>query len=156
MHIHTVQKEAFEIVGVKWQGTYEQAGTGEIRHMMSQFRERVNEIPNAVDTGHLLGISVHDFSGGFTYYIGLAVKQVTQVPEGMTSLTVPAQLYATLIHPTGEEVFQSYQAVETWIQQQGYQAVTYPITHLEVYPASYQPLTDQPEFTIHIPIKEQS
>ncbi|MGD8191679.1 GyrI-like domain-containing protein [Brevibacillus ginsengisoli] len=154
MKINTVQKDSFQIVGIKWQGTYEQAGNGEIRQAMSQFRERMSEIPETVQPRYILGISVHDIPNGFTYYIGSEVKQAAQLPEGMISFIVPSQLYATLNHPTGEEVYQSYETIDHWIKQEGYQTVTEPINYLEVYPATYDPQTDQPMLTIMVPIKD--
>lgn len=157
MEILIVDKSAFQLVGLTWQGTFEQAGAGEIRQVMQKVRERQEQILNRIDPSTILGITQSMTQTSFTYTVGFEVEHVDQIPlpEGMSHITVPAQLYAKAIHPTAEEVFQSYQRVFEWIKLQGYQQVDQHMNHLELYPVTYNPLTDTPELTIMIPIQKE-
>jgi predicted transcriptional regulator YdeE len=42
-----------------------------------------------------------DYNGDYTYFIGEEVTSLTEIPEGMTTHTVPAQTYAKFTSPSG-------------------------------------------------------
>ena len=43
-------KEAFQAIGLKWEGTFAEAGAGGIRAVHRLMQERLSEIPHALHT----------------------------------------------------------------------------------------------------------
>jgi predicted transcriptional regulator YdeE len=151
MEAKLLNKEAFKAIGVKWIGTFEQAAKGEIKNFHRGFLERKNEIECAVNPENILGLSYHINENGFTYYLALEVEDTVAVPEGMELITVPANAFASTEYK-GTAVHEAYTGLYTWIKQNGYSINQSELEHLEEYPGSFDPLKDEPELRIHIPI----
>ncbi|PAK49433.1 GyrI-like domain-containing protein [Paenibacillus sp. 7541] len=149
-------KPAFQAVGIKWEGTYAEAGAGGIRAIHEQLQERLAEIPYAIHKDTMLGLSYHAHPGaeGFTHYATVEVEKVGDIPEGMVAIAVPELTYATCHHAKQQNIQQSYTNVYNWIREQGYQEKAPDgLTHLEQYPMEQDPYDDQPEFVIMIPVE---
>lgn len=151
MDTKIVKKEPFKAVGVKWIGTFEQAAKGEIKNFHKGFLERKNEIECAVNPDNILGLSFHINETGFTYYLALEVEGTVAIPEKMELITVSPYTFVTTEYK-GTAVHEAYTALYTWIKQNGYNLSQIDLEHLEEYPGSFDPLTDEPELRIHIPI----
>jgi predicted transcriptional regulator YdeE len=151
MNAKIVKKEPFKAIGVKWIGTFEQAAKGEIKSFHKGFLERKNEIECAVNPENILGLSYHINETGFTYYLALEVEDTVDIPEEMELITVPAYEFASTEYK-GTAVHEAYTSLYTWIKQNGYSLEQSELEHLEEYPGSFDPLTDEPELKIHIPI----
>jgi predicted transcriptional regulator YdeE len=152
-----VTKEAYRAIGLKWEGTFAEAGAGGIRRIHEQLRERMREIPQPASMTHFYGLSYQAYPGnaGFVHY---AVVETTDdagyVPEGMTAVEVPTLSYAKCEHAKGQSIDKSYRNVYEWIERQGYAAVSPgELTHCEIYSLSRDPYDPDPEFTIMIPIE---
>jgi predicted transcriptional regulator YdeE len=153
MQAKIVVKEALTAVGYCWKGTFEQAGAGEIRSLMSQFRERMNDISNLTSNESILGLSFDVSKEGFTYYICREVKKVDELPEGMKAVSIPSLTYATYDHRKDQNIEESYSTIYQWIKEKGYaEDEKQELTHFEIYPMKYDPMKDRPELTINIPI----
>ncbi|UFJ40314.1 GyrI-like domain-containing protein [Brevibacillus humidisoli] len=152
-----VTRTGFQAIGLKWEGTFAEAGAGDIRRVHQEMHRRLQEIPHVVQPDKLLGLSYHAHPGaaGFTHYAVVEVGKVEQVPAGMVHLSVPTLTYAKCEHRKGQEIIRSYQNLYTWIEQQGFSPFKGDLTHLEEYPMAQDPHTDDPEFTILIPIEKQ-
>ncbi|MBB6454052.1 putative transcriptional regulator YdeE [Salirhabdus euzebyi] len=151
-----VNKEAFKAVGLKWEGTFEEAGAGEIRKVHAQMQERLNEIQHVVNPETLLGLSYHarPDGKGFTHYAVVEVEKIEEVPTNMVSLSVPTLSYAKCGHKKGQDISQSYNNIYAWIASQGYKENNVDhLTHFEKYPMKQDPYTEEPEFEILIPVK---
>lgn len=152
-----VHMPSFKAIGLKWSGSFAEAGAGDIKHVHAQFRDRIDEIPHPLEADKLLGLSYHAHPGaeGFTHYITMKVdSQVTEAPPGMHLLEVPALLYAKCEHRKGQNIGQSYQNLYKWIEEQGLRASQGDLTHVELYPRAQQPYDPDPEFTILIPVED--
>jgi Bacterial transcription activator, effector binding domain. len=101
-----VSRPSFEAVGIRWEGTFEEAGAEEI-------------------------------------------------PEGMTSLAVPALTYARSEHRQGGNIDSSYTNIFAWIENQGYLLHKGNVTHFEQYPMAQDPYSKYPEFTIMISVEQE-
>ena len=77
-----VHKEASVVVGLKWEGTFAEAGAGGIRVIQSEFKRRLNEIQHVLHPDELLGLSYHMTETGFTHYVGVEVDAATQELPG--------------------------------------------------------------------------
>lgn len=155
MGITVTERESFDAIGVRWEGTFKQAQAGEIRTFMQQFRERLEELPDGTDTSSVFGISYDVSAEGFTYYLCCKVlDSVGELPDGMERITVPSLTYATYKHSEEENVSDSYTKVYEWIKENGYNVdEKASLEHLEIYPADYQPINERPRLIINIPIK---
>jgi predicted transcriptional regulator YdeE len=143
---------AFRAVGLKWEGTFDQAAAGGIRAIQKQMKERLGEIAHVLHPEQLLGLSYHVQPGGFTHYSVVEVATVEDVPEGMVEVTVPALTYAVYEHRKGQNIEGSYRNLYAWIAAQGKKARTDDVTHVEQYAMEQDPETSDPEFTILIPL----
>ncbi|MBM7583670.1 putative transcriptional regulator YdeE [Bacillus pakistanensis] len=153
MQAKIVEKEALTAVGYCWKGTFEQAGAGEIRSLMSQFREKMNEIPYLTSKESILGLSFDVSKEGFTYYICREVHKVDELPNGMKAVSIPSLTYATYKHSVDQDIEESYSTIYKWMKEKGYaEDDKQKLTHFEIYPMKYDPMRDRPELTINIPI----
>ncbi|MEJ9218247.1 GyrI-like domain-containing protein [Paenibacillus glucanolyticus] len=151
-----MSKEAFQAVGLKWEGTFAEAGAGGIRAIHRMLQERLPEIPYAIHTDTLLGLSYHAFPDGegFIHYGIVEVERIEEIPAGMVSLSVPALTYAACEHSRQHSIEQSYNNIYSWIHEQGYTEYNPDhLTHFEKYPMSQDPYADNPEFIIMIPVQ---
>lgn len=150
------RKEAFQAVGLRWEGTFAEAGAGGIRAVHRTLQERLVEIPYAIHTDTMLGLSYHAVPGGdgFIHYAVVEVEQIDQVPDGMVTVSVPGLTYATCSHRKDQSIDQSYNHIYAWIKEQGYSEHNPDhLTHFEKYPMSQDPYSDDPEFIIMIPVR---
>ncbi len=151
-----VAKEGFRAVGLKWEGTFAEAGAGGIRRIHEKLRARMKEIPEPVSTTHFYGLSYHAYPGGegFTHYAVIETTDGTgYVPEGMVAVEVPTLNYAKCEHAKGGSIDTSYRNIYKWIEDRGYSVFQGELTHFEIYSLSRDPYDPDPEFTIMIPIQ---
>lgn len=156
-NVKVVSKEGFQAIGIKWEGTFEEAFAGAIRKIQEEMHQRLAEIPNIADSEVLLGLSYHaSLDGkGFTHYAAVKVDKVAEIPNGMVSITVPELTYAQTEHHKGQSVKTSYDNIYEWIRSEGYQENNADeLTHFEMYPMNQDPYDTDPEFTIRIPVKK--
>lgn len=150
------KKEAFQAVGLKWEGTFAEAGAGGIRAVQLQLQQRLDEIPYAIHKETMLGLSYHAFPGGegFIHYAAVEVERVDKLPEGMVAVSVPTLTYACCEHRKEHSIEQSYNNIYAWIREQGCKEYSPDhLTHFEKYPMNQDPYGDGPEFTIMIPVQ---
>ncbi|WP_342553345.1 GyrI-like domain-containing protein [Paenibacillus sp. FSL R7-0652] len=149
-----VHKDNAVMIGLKWEGSFADAGAGEIRRVQTEFKHRLHEIRNVLHPEELLGLSYHMTDTGFVHYAAVEVdhKTLQSIPEGMIKFEVPSHTYAKCSHVKGHLVESSYNRIYTWIEEQGYHLSKGSLTHYEVYPMEQDPYDPEPEFTILVPI----
>lgn len=145
-------KESFQAIGLKWEGTFAEAGAGGIRAVQKELHNRLKEIKHIVDPEKLLGLSYHVTEGGFTHYAVVEVERAEDIPDGMTMVTVPTLTYAKCEHKKGQNIETSYTNMYAWIENQGYMLHKGDLTHFEEYPMQQDPYNKDPEFVIMIPV----
>lgn len=145
-----VQRDAFTAIGLKWEGTYRQAGQGLVRPTHDAMEARQHEVAHRVAPYNILGVS-YNREEDFTYYLCVAVSQVESVPEGMAVVTVPAHRYAAFHKRPDIGVSEAYDAVFAYMRENGLQQAEGPLSIVEIH----QPKRDQErlDFTIMIPIR---
>lgn len=148
-----ITKDSFHAVGLKWAGTFAEAGAGGIRVIHTEMQNRLKEIENVLHPETLLGFSYHNIEGGFTHYAVVEVEKIENIPEGMLSNTLPTLTYAKCEHKKGQNIDTSYHKISAWIESHGYKVLLGDITHFEEYPMSQDPYSKDPEFVIMIPIE---
>lgn len=148
-----VTKDAFSAVGLKWTGTFAEAGAGGIRVVQTNMQNRLQEIKHVLNPDTLLGLSIHNFEGGFTHYAVVEVGEINDVPDGMTTITVPSLTYAKCEHQRGQSIELSYNNIFAWIEKQDYELHKDDITHFEKYSMIHDPYSTDPEFVIMVPVK---
>lgn len=155
--VKIVSKSGFHAIGLKWEGTFEEAFAGGIRKVQEEMHRRLNEIPNIMNDDILLGLSYHAKLGGkgFTHYAAVEVSNINYIPEKMVTISVPPLTYAQTEHNKGQSVKHSYDNLYEWIRNEGYRERNADgLTHFEQYPMKQDPYDTDPEFTIHIPLKK--
>ena len=87
--------------------------------------------------------------GGFDYMAGMAVRPVTETPEGLEVRKVPAARYAVFACPV-QSIGQTYQYIfNEWRAKSGYE-IDHATPAFEEYPPATD--TDAPVL-LHIPIR---
>lgn len=67
------------------------------------------------------------------YWIGIEVKEFIGVPDGMFSLEIPPQKYASIRHKgPNDEIGYSYRELHSWIEEKGYNRLKNE-WHLEIH-----------------------
>ncbi|WP_405154390.1 GyrI-like domain-containing protein [Paenibacillus sp. FSL K6-0108] len=152
-----VRKEAATVIGLKWEGTFAEAGAGGIRVVQTEFKRRLHEISDVLHPQELLGLSFHMTDTGFIHYVAVEVGErgAEAIPTGMVKVDVPACDYAKCSHVKGQLVEVSYNRIYAWIEDQGHTVADGPLTHYEVYPMDQDPYDPEPEFTIFIPVNHK-
>ncbi len=151
-------KERF-IVGLAWEGTFEQAASGAIHKVIEATKERMNEIEGKVNESELIGISIHDRRGGFVHYVGWEVVRGTEIPSGMTNCVLPEGTYLISRHNQSEEIGKTYTKIKQVIKDKSLTALkpqdvdSYDELPIKVELHSLDTfLKGELEFEIHIPV----
>jgi predicted transcriptional regulator YdeE len=152
-----ISKPAFTAVGLKWEGTFAEAGSGSIRAVHEKLIRLLPDIPGQTAPGLFYGLSYHAHPGapGFIHYAVVEVegsRLSESIPNELLCLEVPGMTYAKCEHRKGQSIDKSYQNIYLWIESQGFQLADAELTHFEIYRADHDPYGTDPEFAILIPI----
>ncbi|CAH0234227.1 hypothetical protein SRABI96_02756 [Peribacillus sp. Bi96] len=161
--LEIIKKPAFNAVGYKWQGTFEEAGKGGIHALHVQMKENARFVQPIIDPDVLLGINHHNIPGGFTHYIAVEVSAGHPVLDCMESLNITERWYARHTHERGEDITSTYEMISDRIRECGYRPLKEE--NMEVYDQLPIKLelykidligSEDPEFEILIPIESGS
>jgi len=122
MEPNIVTRGEFKVVGLRYEGKNQ---SGEIRQMWGEFMPRAAEIEHCVDPDVFYGVcSDAKDTGEFAYTAGREVSSLSDIPDGMVALTVPAAKYAVFTHKGKlETLAQTYELIyKTWLPESGYEA----------------------------------
>jgi len=152
--IEVIARPAFAAVGMRWEGTFAEAGAGGIRAVQRNLASRLAEIEGRTDDGILLGLSYHASpdASSFVHYAAVRVDGRGATPDGMARVDVPALTYAATAHRKGQSIDATYRNLYRWIEQQGLSVLEGSLTHCEEYPLAQDPDDPDPEFAIWIPV----
>jgi predicted transcriptional regulator YdeE len=148
-----VRKEGFKALGMKWQGTFEEASKGGIQKLFPELKAVSDGIENKAEPGIAIGLSYHNLTGGLTYYLCHEVSEIGEIRYGLEIVEVPPYTFAVLEHQ-GPEIMESYQLLYSWIEEQGYSLDQQILEHLEEYSAEYDPQQGDLKLNIYIPVKQ--
>ncbi|MCQ6562494.1 effector binding domain-containing protein [Paenibacillus mendelii] len=122
----------------------------EIPKAAVELKRRIGEIANRVVPERMIGVFVAgDYSQDEDgYWVCVQVEEIADVPEGMSSLTVPPQSYAVTLHKGRTDmIFRTYELLHHWIAEHGYERVQRS-WHLEIYEQWGEP-ADTVEVLLH-------
>ncbi|MFC4103364.1 GyrI-like domain-containing protein [Paenibacillus xanthanilyticus] len=87
-----VPRGGFRAVGLRWEGTFAEAGQGAIRPLQAQMIARIGEVSDAIEADTLVCVSFTR-EGGFVHYIAVQVREDAPVPEGMHDFSLETANY---------------------------------------------------------------
>ncbi|RKN77048.1 GyrI-like domain-containing protein [Paenibacillus ginsengarvi] len=152
LEVNLITKQAFQAIGLRWDGTFQGAAKGEIRELIAEFKRRLNEISGIVIRDRILGFSEGHTKEGFTYFVMVETLQSDEIPDGMTALSIPTYTYAVCEHQKGMNIDKTYEDLAAWYSAEGYELVP-NARSFETYPFHYNPLVDEPEFCVYNPVQ---
>jgi AraC family transcriptional regulator len=140
---------SFSVVGMDYKGRT----PWKIPQLWRTFGPRIEEIVNVVNPTVSYGLtSTYQEKKGFTYIACVQVSRIEQVPQGMTSFTVPEQLY--VVFPCNLAKFRKiyYGVRKQWAPENGYELTLGP--EFERYDDSYNPRNRNSEFEMYLPVRK--
>lgn len=151
-----VTKGEFVAVGLKWEGTYEEAAAGGIGALQDRMADRVGELAAVVHPETLLGIS-YVREDGFTLYLCFEVAGTNEVPEGMHRITVPAQTYASVRKTKEQSVDVAYRCIHQFMERDGCKRAAGSEMNIEAYSSAHRCASKEPfAMNIFIPVEHSS
>jgi len=88
-----------------------------LQSRLAEIKETVN--PERFIGAYVVGDCPEEMDG---YWIGVEVKQLNEIPEGMVGLTVPSRKYAVITHEgPNTEIKETYKVLHRWMKSQGYE-----------------------------------
>lgn len=139
--------------------SFPQNSSPQIGQLWERFKPRMDEIPLA-KPNYCLGICSPSHpeiqmskDDCFVYMAALPVSQLQEVPEGMTTMIIPAGRYAKFTHKgTIAELQHTVNYIwGTWLPKCDYQRREGP--DFELYDQRFDPQTLSGEFDIYVPIQ---
>jgi len=129
-----------------------QAAAG-IPDQWQRFTPHLGTIPKQVGKTAYGAVYHFDREGDFDYLCGVEVADASNLPQGLTSLSVPSQRYAVFSHPGHIAGIRAFCAAiwEKGIPAAGVKPVDAPT--LERYGPEFNPLTGLGGFEVWIPIE---
>ncbi|WP_173916716.1 GyrI-like domain-containing protein [Halobacillus sp. Marseille-Q1614] len=113
----------------------------EIPRAAKVLKERIEEINNILNPGQQIGAFVVEESSPEEdgYWIGVQVSEYKDIPENMTTLTIPPHRYAAILHKgPNDQIRNSYEKLHQWIGEKGYTRSN-KSWNLELYQKENQP-----------------
>lgn len=113
----TKKVESFQVMGLEVRTTNkaEFSGNGRIASLWQQFfaEDTAAKIPNKIDNAIIVCYYDYesDYTGEYSYLVGVRVEDLEEIPESMAGLTVPTGNYAIFTTNKGPVV---PEIVKTW------------------------------------------
>lgn len=150
-----VTKGEFMAVGLKWEGTYEEAAAGGIGTLQDLMADRIGELSNVIHPETLLGIS-YVRKDGFTLYLCFEVAEAGEVPEGMHRITVPSNTYAHVRKTKEQSVDAAYSSIHRFMECEGCTRSPGSEMNIEAYLSAHRCASKEPfAMDIFIPVEHK-
>ncbi|MEH7120890.1 GyrI-like domain-containing protein [Neobacillus vireti] len=152
MTISVIEKEELKVVGIPWTGTYEELDT--IPTLFEKLEERLEEVCCQTNDPVMIA-PFHGRETEFTYYVTKPVEKIENVPEGMVGFSIPSKNYVCTTHKGSlEEVENTYQHLQTWMKEYGYEQDHFALG-LEIFKKEHkqQNTNGDLHFEIYLPLK---
>lgn len=148
-----VTKPAFTVVGL---AIHTKPMTMEIPNLWQQFGPRMDEIQHAAEPGVSYGL-MDNFNheiGELDYMAGSPVKQLINLPAGMTHWDIPANSYV-VFEATLPTLGQTFDYIyNTWFPASAYQQTAGP--YFERYGETFNPDDPNSKVSIYIPVEKKA
>lgn len=145
-----VKKQAFSVVGLQYRGKNE---NDEIAQMWNELVPRIREIESPTPTMVSYGVITEfdESTNEMEYVAGVEVDEVSDVPEDMVSVDVPAQTYAvfpTTLPALHDTIMHIY---DEWLPDADYERIVGP--EFELYDENFDPNDEDSELYLYIPVE---
>lgn len=149
MEPETVSQGAFRAVGIRLDDGGRLSAC--ILYAWIALASRRDQVSGMVNPSIVYGMWLHDKPEP-AYFAGFEVSVGAPVPEGMVAIDVPAGSYALFRHHGHVgRIGETYSRADRWFEEAGAPHCTRPV--LETYDTT-QPITEDYEFTVSMPIGE--
>lgn len=150
--VSVVSRPETALVGMFVRTNMQQAMTDCPKVWHEDFGPRMSELCGESCT-ESYGVSwmVDEVDCSFDYWAAVPVKEGVQIPEGMSTTTLPAGLYAELAMPSLEKLQEAYTTIwEKWLPNQKEYPPDEAAPSYEVYPADYM---QTGKLVLYFPVK---
>jgi predicted transcriptional regulator YdeE len=143
-----VRRSAFSIVGMQ---IHVAGDPSAIPDLWRAVISRSEEIGDALEEGAFGVTCNHDpVTREFDYVAGFGVPQPGHIPEGMTSVDIPAGEYAELVCTLPTMMDTLHRALHEWLPTSGFTHTGGP--EVELYPPAFDPAEPGSEFYYYVPL----
>lgn len=127
----------------------------EIPKASDVLRERLDQIRDVLNPEQMVGAFVvgdcSDEEDG--YWVCVEVQEYCEIPNGMVTLTIPAQRYAVIKHiGPNYEIRKTYELLHKWTEEQGFERILNS-WHLEISDMSMNEFKNDIEIELYDTIK---
>ena len=153
-----IEKESFRVAGLAIRTNEEE---NRLHGTISSFWNRVRrdeafweELQKIAVGSATLGLSTNFDGRDFLYWIAREIRAGSDVPEGMHSVTIPAQRYAvfTSAGKFPQSIWETVDFIyNDWLKRPGHRRAGGP--DFEVYDSRYDAATGSGEVDLYIPIE---
>lgn len=145
-----VEKPAFSVVGLQYRGKNE---NDEIAQVWNELVPRIRDIESPTPSMVSYGVITEfdESANEMEYVAGVEVDDVSEVPDGMVSVDVPAQTYAVFpttlpaLHETIRHIY------DEWLPDSDYERSAGP--EFELYDEDFDSDDDDSELYLYIPVE---
>ena len=145
-----VEKPAFSVVGLQYHGKNE---NDEIAQMWNELVPRIRDIESPTPSMVSYGVITEfdESTNEMEYVAGVEVNELSEVPDGMVSVEVPAQTYAVFpttlpaLHDTIARIY------DEWLPDSDYERTSGP--EFELYDEDFDPNDEDSELHLYIPVE---
>ncbi|XJZ28825.1 GyrI-like domain-containing protein [Bacillota bacterium Lsc_1132] len=152
MEIRVIEKEAFHVVGIAWNGSYSELE--QLPQLFTELELRLDEV--LYPAGDLVFIApFHCRETEMTYYVTTPVEKIAEVPEGMVGFTIPKKSYVSGRHyGSAEAVENTYIQMFKWMKEYGYEHDDHALS-VEIYHHGKRShaVGEALQFDIYLPVK---
>lgn len=151
MTFQVVSKDEFQAIGLELTGPY--SLLQKIGPLWQTFVSRIEEISARVNPEAMVSMGLtNDRPTDFTYYASIEVEDVSEVPEGMVSITVPAASYAVFTHKgSTDKLGDTINQARRTIKESGY-GINHDAYWFELYDKRFNPASEDSELDLYFPI----
>ena len=150
--INVVEREAYHTVGLKVRTTMAQAHPDAVKLWEKDFGPRMPEIQGFPTFS--FGSSVMVDEEHFDYWATMPLPAGAPVPQGMSTLDLPAGLYAECQVPSLNELAAAYMFIyQGWLPASEYEYPAFNAASYELYPADH---LQTGRLTLYMPVRRKS
>lgn len=154
LDIRVIKKEAFQVVGIPWNGTLAQRE--HIQRLFTEMEHRVDEVLCPAEDSVWIA-PYHSRETEITYYVTIPVEKIVDVPNGMVGFTIPEKSYLFgNYRGSAADVNDTYINMFAWMREYGYEQ-DYQALCLEIYQQDFthkDNKEDGLQVDIYLPIKQ--
>ena len=153
MKPNIITKPAFKVAGLRYFGNNKNK---EIKYLWGSFVKRMKEldsIENNISYGVCIMPEEKNEDGSFEYIACVEVKDINNLPEGMTGRELKEQKYAVFTHKGSiDNIADTYGEIfNKLLKENNLEPADAP--DLELYDERFKPYSEESEVDIYIPIK---